>query len=152
MNKISQSFQEQEIIKIAAGEVLEKPANAVKELIESSIDAGATFITLELLQAGKEQIKISDNGSGMSLQDLRVCYLPHTTSKLSSVQDLETIYTFGFRGEALASMCAVSKVTIITKEAHADHGNQIIIDQGKIASERNCKRATRNHNYCRFYA
>lgn len=134
MNKIHK-LSEQEIIKIAAGEVLEKPANAVKELIENSIDAGATFITLELLQAGKEQIKISDNGSGMSVQDLRVCYLPHTTSKLSKVQDLETICTFGFRGEALASMCAVSKVTITTKEAHAEHGNQIVIDQGIIASE-----------------
>ena len=75
MNKIHK-LSDQEIVKIAAGEVLEKPANAVKELIENSIDAGATFITLELLQAGKEQIKISDNGSGMSVDDLRICFLP----------------------------------------------------------------------------
>lgn len=134
MNKIHK-LSEQEIIKIAAGEVLEKPANAVKELIENSIDAGATFITLELLQAGKEQIKINDNGSGMSIEDLRICYLPHTTSKLSTVEDLETICTFGFRGEALASMCAVSLVTIITKEAQAGHGTKVIINQGKISSE-----------------
>ncbi len=134
MNKIHK-LSEQEIVKIAAGEVLEKPANAVKELVENSIDAGATFITLELLEAGKKQIKISDNGSGMSIQDVRVCYLPHTTSKLSKVEDLETICTFGFRGEALASMCAVSLVTIITKEAQAEHGTKIIINQGVITSE-----------------
>ena len=134
MNKIHK-LSDQEIVKIAAGEVLEKPANAVKELIENSIDAGATFITLELLQAGKEQIKISDNGSGMSVDDLRICFLPHTTSKISTVQDLESINTFGFRGEALASMCAVSLVTIISKQPKAEHGTKIIIDQGQIISE-----------------
>lgn len=128
-------LSDQEILKIAAGEVLEKPANAVKELLENSIDAGATFITLELLEAGKKQIKINDNGCGMSAQDLRICFLPHTTSKLSKVEDLEAINTFGFRGEALASMCAVSLVTITSKEAQAEHGTQIIIKQGKISSE-----------------
>jgi len=134
MNKIHK-LAEQEIIKIAAGEVLERPANAVKELIENSIDAGATFISVELMQAGKERIKITDNGSGMSLDDARICFLPHTTSKLSTVQDLETICTFGFRGEALASMCAASLVTIITKEADTLHGTQLTIEQGKILSE-----------------
>ena len=134
MNKIHK-LSDQEILKIAAGEVLEKPANAVKELLENSIDAGSTFITLELLEAGKKQIKISDNGSGMSIEDLRICFLPHTTSKLSKVQDLETISTFGFRGEALASMCAVSMVTLISKEAQADCGTKLIINQGKIISE-----------------
>ncbi len=106
--------------KIAAGEVVERPSNIIKELVENAIDAGATSITLYLEEAGKKLIRLVDNGSGMDQQDARTCFQPHATSKITQLDDLETIVTFGFRGEALASIAAVSNVTLVTKIAGSD--------------------------------
>ncbi|MDQ5890275.1 MAG: mismatch repair protein MutL [Candidatus Dependentiae bacterium] len=101
---------------IAAGEVIERPANIVKELIENSIDAGATLITVRIEKAGKQLITIADNGCGMSDVDAKHCFARHATSKLRTVEQLTTLTTFGFRGEALASIAAVGIVTLTTKE------------------------------------
>ncbi|MDR3550837.1 MAG: DNA mismatch repair endonuclease MutL [Candidatus Babeliales bacterium] len=105
--------------KIAAGEVVERPANIVKELIENAIDAGATAITVYVERGGKDLIRIVDNGCGMGQEDAYLCFEHHATSKISHVEDLQKINTFGFRGEALSSISAVSKVTLITKEDSA---------------------------------
>ena len=106
--------------KIAAGEVVERPSHIIKELVENALDAGATSITLYLEEAGKKLIRLVDNGSGMDEQDARICFQPHATSKITQLDDLETIATFGFRGEALASIAAVSNVTLVTKLAGSD--------------------------------
>ena len=102
------------INKIAAGEVIERPASAVKELIENAIDAGASRIQVQIEQGGKKKILVSDNGKGMGKADLDLCYLRHTTSKLVNADDLFHLQTNGFRGEAVASIAAVSKMTITT--------------------------------------
>ena len=103
------------INKIAAGEVIERPASVVKELLENAIDAKADDIRIDLLRAGKQQIKLSDNGSGMAKDDLLICYKKHTTSKISGEQDLFTITSLGFRGEALASIAEIANLKITTK-------------------------------------
>lgn len=121
--------------KIAAGEVVERPANIVKELIENSIDAGATAITLYLEDAGKKLIRIIDNGCGMSPEDAVMCIKHHATSKITSINDLETITTFGFRGEALSSIASVSKIILITKEQHQITGIQLDIQESTIINE-----------------
>jgi len=103
-------------LKIAAGEVIERPAHVVKELVENSLDAGATSISVFIKKAGKELIRIVDNGCGMSKADAELCFLPHATSKIATLDDLETVASFGFRGEALASIAAISKVVLLTKQ------------------------------------
>src|SRR5699024_4751391 len=100
--------------KIAAGEVVERPASVVKELVENSIDANSTSIKIEITEAGIQQIKITDNGDGMTEQDSELAFLPHATSKIASEDDLFHVRTLGFRGEALASIAAVSKLIIKT--------------------------------------
>jgi DNA mismatch repair protein MutL len=125
----------QEAQKIAAGEVVERPANIVKELIENSLDAGATRVTVLLEQGGKQLISITDNGSGMLAEDARICFQRHTTSKLQSFDELESVNTFGFRGEALASICSIAHVTLKTKHKSSDEGLQITLDQGSIIKE-----------------
>lgn len=121
--------------KIAAGEVVERPANVVKELVENSLDAGATKITIYLEDGGKESIRVVDNGCGMAPEDARLSILQHATSKISSVDDLKTIKTFGFRGEALASISSVSHTTLISKEADSLEGIQLTVQDGSIAKE-----------------
>jgi len=120
--------------KIAAGEVVERPANVVKELVENAIDAGATQISVYLQEGGKKLIRVIDNGYGMSQEDAQLCFGQHATSKIKTVDDLETIATFGFRGEALASIAAVSNVTLITKEKETDDlaGTKLKLDAGDI--------------------
>lgn len=120
--------------KIAAGEVVDRPANVVKELIENALDAGATQITLFIVDGGKEQIRVIDNGCGMSAEDARLSFLHHATSKIASVDDLSTLTTFGFRGEALSSISAVSKVTLVTSEGGIE-GTQLVLESGTIISE-----------------
>jgi DNA mismatch repair protein MutL len=102
------------INKIAAGEVIERPASVVKELVDNSIDAGATEIRIEVEKGGKHSILIRDNGCGMSRDDALLAYKKHATSKLTKIEDLDSISTMGFRGEALASITAIAKVEILT--------------------------------------
>lgn len=120
---------------IAAGEVVERPASVVKELIENSIDAQSTHITVEIKNGGMTYIRIADNGVGMDREDLKKAILPHATSKIKDKEDLDRIYTLGFRGEALASICAVSRVEIYSKQKDAPMGNMIAVEGGVITEE-----------------
>lgn len=112
--------------KIAAGEVIDRPNAVVRELIDNSLDAGATEISLEIQEGGSKKIRICDNGAGMTREDLEICWKPHTTSKISRAEDLLNISTLGFRGEALSSICAVSTMKITSvrnNEENAAEGN-----------------------------
>lgn len=133
-NKIKILSPEQ-AIKIAAGEVVERPVHIIKEILENSIDAQATKISIYIHQAGKECIKIVDNGYGMNPTDLKLSVMQHATSKISSVHELETIETFGFRGEALASINAVSNLTITTKTEQDQTGTKMVWNFGKLIEE-----------------
>ena len=119
------------INKIAAGEVIERPASAVKELIENAIDAGATRIQIQIEQGGKKKILVTDNGKGMGAADLDLCYLRHTTSKLTNADDLFHLHTNGFRGEAVASIAAVSKLTITSATQEGESG-RIVVKGGEV--------------------
>ncbi len=120
------------IDKIAAGEVIERPASAVKELVENSLDAGAKEIDIKILSAGKKLIQIVDDGQGMMPEDAELAFQRHATSKLSSIDDLDTIATMGFRGEALSSIASVSEVTIATRHESQDSGTRIVFRNGKV--------------------
>ncbi|MBI4983213.1 DNA mismatch repair endonuclease MutL [Candidatus Woesearchaeota archaeon] len=125
---------EELINKIAAGEVIERPASVVKELIENSLDAGATRIVVEIKDYGKRLIKVSDNGEGMDQEDALKSVLRHATSKIKEVNDLFAIQTLGFRGEALASIAAVSRLTLITKQKGLVEGFSIIVEGGQMVN------------------
>lgn len=125
-------LDEQTISKIAAGEIIENSASIVKELVENSIDAGADDILIELRGESTNYIKVSDNGSGFSEDDLELAFLRHSTSKLQVIEDLEKIRTLGFRGEALASISNISKIKLMTKREEDLAGNSLIIENGKI--------------------
>ena len=118
--------------KIAAGEVVERPLSIVKELVENSIDAGADVITVEIKDGGIEFIRVTDNGSGMTEDDAKICFLRHATSKIATDEDLDAIYTLGFRGEALSSIGAVSKVKLYTKKRDSDIGVLVTCEGGEI--------------------
>lgn len=120
--------------KIAAGEVVERPLSIVKELVENSIDAGATVITIEIRDGGIKYIRVTDNGSGMSAEDAKICFLRHATSKIQTGNDLEAIYTLGFRGEALSSIGAVAKVRLYTKRSSDETGVCVTCEGGEILS------------------
>jgi DNA mismatch repair ATPase MutL len=117
---------------IAAGEVIQRPASAVKELLENAVDAGATEIKLILVDAGKSLIQVIDNGKGMGPVDARNCFERHATSKISAIEDLFTIKTMGFRGEALASIAAVAQVSMKTKTAEQELGTAVEIENSVI--------------------
>lgn len=119
---------------IAAGEVVERPSSVVKELIENAFDAGAKTITVELRGGGMTYLRITDDGCGMSPEDAGTAFLRHATSKLREERDLEAIGTLGFRGEALAAIAAVSRITLRTRESGAETGTQILLDGGDIQS------------------
>lgn len=121
--------------KIAAGEVVERPAAAVKELVENSVDAGADKIVIEIKNGGNTYIRITDNGCGIASDDVEKAFLPHSTSKIMSIDDLTSLYTMGFRGEALASISAVSKVDLITKSVDETTGTAMTLEGGKIISK-----------------
>ena len=112
---------------VAAGEVVERPASVVKELIENAIDARASRITLQIKDAGSELIQVIDDGVGMGEDDALICCKRHATSKIATVEDLEHVETLGFRGEALASIGSVSKMTIVTKTADEDEATWNLI-------------------------
>ncbi len=119
---------------IAAGEVVERPSSAVKELIENSIDAGATAITVEIKNGGVKYIRVTDNGCGIHKEDVRKAFISHATSKISSGEDLDSIFTLGFRGEALPSIAAVSKLSLLTKTEEENIGTGIEIAGGEEQS------------------
>ena len=130
--------------KIAAGEVVEKPSSVIKETVENSIDAGATHITLEIEQGGIKKIRVSDDGSGIYFDDLKNAFMPHATSKISSIDDLSKIGTLGFRGEALSSISSVSHTTLVSKTKDSEIGGEIVINGGQIESikEKGCPNGT----------
>lgn len=124
---------------IAAGEVIQRPASAVKELLENAVDAGATEIELVIKDAGKTLIQVIDNGCGMSAIDARMCFERHATSKISNADDLFAIRTMGFRGEALASIAAIAQVEIKTKPTEDEIGTYLSIEGSKVLSQEPCQ-------------
>lgn len=126
------------INQIAAGEVVERPASVVKELLENAIDAGATRIELAVERGGKDLVRVADNGRGMDREDLPLAFLPHATSKLGEAADLSRIATLGFRGEALAAVAEIAKVRCQTRMGDAGVGSEITIDAGKAGDVRDC--------------
>jgi DNA mismatch repair protein MutL len=132
MSKKIKLLPEKLINKIAAGEVVERPASVVKELLENAIDAKSDKIKIEIKDGGKKLIKITDNGEGMSMDDLFLAFERHATSKISKFDDLYNIHTLGFRGEALPSIAAVSKIKATTKSDAKDTGAEIIIEGGIV--------------------
>ena len=129
MNKI-RLLDNSTINKIAAGEVVERPGSVVKELIENAIDAGAGNITVEIKDGGTTFIRITDDGYGIPADDVKTAFLRHATSKIRSAEDLESVFSLGFRGEALASIAAVSKAEMVTKTREAEAGIRIRINGG----------------------
>ncbi len=127
-------LSEQLASQIAAGEVVERPASAVKEMVENAIDAGATTINIDIRQGGRAAIKIADNGRGISTNQVETAFLRHATSKITSADQLESIQTLGFRGEALAAIAAVSQLTIVTRTRDAGAGVRLVLDGGHRVS------------------
>ena len=136
--------------KIAAGEVVQRPSSVVKELVENSIDAGATEVAVVIKNAGKSLIFIQDNGSGMSEEDARIAFERHATSKITSQGDLDRILTLGFRGEALAAISSVAQVELKTRREEDELGTLIrvengeVIEVGKTACEKGSSIAVKN--------
>lgn len=124
--------------KISAGEVVERPSSVVKELVENCIDAGASRVTINIIGGGLDSIEVIDNGCGIEEDDLKVAFFNHTTSKFLNIADFETLSTLGFRGEALASISAVSKMEVITKTPLADTAVHVVLENGEIVSQDYC--------------
>ena len=129
---------------IAAGEVIDRPASVVKELLENAVDAGANVITVEIKNGGRTYLRVTDNGKGISAEDLPTAFLRHATSKITDKNDLEKILTLGFRGEALASICAVARVNVLTKRVGDDLGTHYEIEGGeeKVNEQSGCPDGT----------
>ena len=132
------------INKIAAGEVIERPASVVKEMVENSIDAGAKNITVEIRNGGISFIKISDDGKGIAQDDLEIAFERHATSKIRSADDLNTVKSMGFRGEALASIAAIANVEVVSKPENQDIGYKVVVEAGDILNKQEvgCKNGT----------
>ena len=120
------------INKIAAGEVIERPASVIKEMVENSIDAGATNITVEIKNGGITYIRVTDNGRGISEDDLEMAFERHATSKIRNASELTEVKSMGFRGEALASIGAIANVELISKTADQDNGYRIVVEGGYV--------------------
>ncbi len=123
------------INKIAAGEVIERPASVVKEMVENSIDAGATNITVEIKNGGISYIRVTDNGKGIASDDLEIAFERHATSKIRSADDLDVVKSMGFRGEALASIAAIANVELISKTANQEIGYKVVVEAGNVLSK-----------------
>ena len=123
------------INKIAAGEVIERPASVVKEMVENSIDAGATNITVEIKNGGISYIRVIDNGKGIASDDLEIAFERHATSKIRSAADLDIVKSMGFRGEALASIAAIANVELISKTANQEIGYRVVVEGGDILAK-----------------
>ena len=121
--------------KIAAGEVIERPVSAVKELVENSIDAGARSVIVEIRNGGKSYMRVTDDGCGISFDEAETAFLRHATSKISSITDLDSIESLGFRGEALASISAVSRLTMVTRTADSPSGTKMVLHGGHVVSK-----------------
>ena len=132
---------------IAAGEVIQRPASVVKELLENAIDAGSTNIQLIIEDAGKTKIQVIDNGQGMSPVDARMCFEKHATSKITKVEDLFNLSTKGFRGEALASIGAIAHVDLKTKRSEDETGTLIEMEGSKIINDKECA-SVDGTNFC----
>ena len=132
------------INKIAAGEVIERPASVIKEMVENSIDAGATNINVEIKNGGISYIRISDNGKGIQKDDMEIAFERHATSKIRQASDLEIVKSMGFRGEALASIAAISNVEMISKHEDSEIGNKIVVEAGQVLEfeETGCPKGT----------
>ena len=132
------------INEIAAGEVIERPASVIKEMVENSIDAGATNINIEIKNGGISYIRITDNGKGISADDLEIAFERHATSKIRTAEDLNEVKSMGFRGEALASIAAIANVEMISKTAEQEIGNRIVVEAGQVLSmeETGCQQGT----------
>ena len=144
-------LDEQTINKIAAGEVIERPANVVKELVENSIDAGAKNIIVEVKNGGKTYIKVADNGKGINRDDIEISLERHATSKIRKIEDLEITYSMGFRGEALASISAVSTLTMVTKTQDEQFGIKMVAEAGNIIEQEDIGTRNRNYYYSRKF-
>jgi len=120
------------INKIAAGEVIERPASVIKEMVENSIDAGANNITIEIKNGGISYIRVTDNGKGIPEDDLEIAFERHATSKIRSADDLSTVMSMGFRGEALASIAAIARVEMVSKTATQDNGFKVVVEGGNV--------------------
>ncbi len=118
--------------KIAAGEVIDRPVSIVKELVENAVDAGADSITVEIREGGRTYIRVTDNGCGIPAEEAETAFMRHATSKISTEQDLDRIETLGFRGEALASICAVARVELITKTADSKSGRRLVVESSRV--------------------
>ena len=118
--------------KIAAGEVIDRPVSIVKELVENAVDAGADSITVEIKDGGRTYIRVTDNGCGIPAEEAETAFMRHATSKISTEQDLDRIETLGFRGEALASICAVARVELITKTADSKSGRRLVVESSRV--------------------
>ncbi len=134
------------INQIAAGEVIERPASVVKELVENSIDAGATSVSIEVKNGGIKQIKITDNGTGIAKDDIAFAFERHATSKIRVAEDLENVKSMGFRGEALASIAAISKIELVTKTEEEFMGSKVVIEGGEILEQEETGARKRNIN------
>ncbi len=142
MKSIIQLLPDHVANQIAAGEVIQRPASVVKELLENSIDAGSGKIQLLIKEAGRSLIQVIDDGSGMSPSDARMCFERHATSKISSADDLFNLHTKGFRGEAMASIAAIAHIELITKMDEEDLGTKIIMEGSEVIENESCSSAT----------
>ena len=121
--------------KIAAGEVVERPASCIKELVENSIDAGATMIEVEIADGGQSYMRVTDDGCGMGPEDARICIVRHATSKIRTVEDIFSITSLGFRGEAVPSIAAVSHFQITTRRKEDEFASHLVLQAGEIITQ-----------------